>query len=126
MAFLTDQSWRVLKSWYTCEGPEQEFRRCFTDGLNQSLVSSVTQAKNKGEHETLETRDEAQWVTGRRKRRGHLPLFANLHRERERERDVWQQGKGASNVAKVVTRLVVPFKGIELCRPCECSLSPIN
>ena len=85
MAFLTDQSWRVLKSWYTCEGPEQEFRRCFTDGLNQSLVSSVTQAKNKGEHETLETRDEAQWVTGRRKGRGHLPLFANLHRERERE-----------------------------------------
>ena len=92
MAFLTDQSWRVLKSWYTCESPEQEFRRCFTDGLNQSLVSSVTQAKNKGDHETLETGDEAKWITGRRKRRGHLPLFANLHRERERRLATRQGG----------------------------------
>ena len=46
MAFLTDQSWRVLKSWYTGGRTEQGFRRFFADGLNQSLVSSVTQAKD--------------------------------------------------------------------------------
>ena len=44
MAFLTDQSWCVLKSWYAGEGPEQGFRLCFAEGLNQSLVSSVAQA----------------------------------------------------------------------------------
>ena len=44
MAFLLGQSWRVLKSWYTGGGPEQGFRCCFADGLNQSLVSSVAQA----------------------------------------------------------------------------------
>ena len=44
MAFLTGQSWRVLISWYTGEGPEQGFRLCFADGLNLSLVSSVAQA----------------------------------------------------------------------------------
>ena len=43
MAFLTSQSWRVLKSWYTGGGSEQGFRRSFADGLNQSLVSSVAQ-----------------------------------------------------------------------------------
>ena len=37
MAFLTGQSCRVLKSWYTGEGQEQGFWRCFADGLNQSL-----------------------------------------------------------------------------------------
>ena len=36
---------RVLKSWYTGEGPVQGFRRCFAGGLNQSLVSSVARAK---------------------------------------------------------------------------------
>ena len=37
MAFLTGQSWRALKSGYTCGGPEQGFRCCFgDDGLNQS------------------------------------------------------------------------------------------
>ena len=41
MAFLTGQSWRVLKSWCTGGRPEQEFRNCFADGLNQSLVSSA-------------------------------------------------------------------------------------
>ena len=44
MAFLTGQSWRVLKSWYTGGGPEQGFRRCFADRLNQSLVLSAAQA----------------------------------------------------------------------------------
>ena len=44
MAFLTGQSLRVLKSWYTGGGPEQGFRRCFADGLNQSLVLSAAQA----------------------------------------------------------------------------------
>ena len=39
MAFLTGQSWRVLESWYTGGDPEQGFRRCFADGLNQSQPS---------------------------------------------------------------------------------------
>ena len=43
--FLASQSWLVLKSWYTGGGPEQGFRRCFTEGLNHSLVSSLQQAK---------------------------------------------------------------------------------
>ena len=42
VVFLTSQSWRVLKSWYTGR-PEQGFRRCFADGLNQSLASSTAQ-----------------------------------------------------------------------------------
>ena len=29
---------------YTCGGPERGFRRSFADGLNQSLVPSVTPA----------------------------------------------------------------------------------
>ena len=41
--FLKGQSWPVLKSWYTGEGPEKGFSRCFTDRLNQSLVLSVPQ-----------------------------------------------------------------------------------
>ena len=41
MAFLTGQSWRVLESSYTGGGPQQGFRRCFTDGLHQNLVKSV-------------------------------------------------------------------------------------
>ena len=44
VTFLTGQSWRVLKSRYTSGDPEQGFRRCFADELNQSLVSSVAQA----------------------------------------------------------------------------------
>ena len=42
-AFLTRQSWPVLKSWYKGEGPEQGFWHCFTDRRNQSLVLSVPQ-----------------------------------------------------------------------------------
>ena len=34
----------LTKSWYTGGGPEQEFRRCFGDRLNQSLVLSVVQS----------------------------------------------------------------------------------
>ena len=41
MAFLTDQSWHVLKSCYTGGGIEQGFRHCFADRLNQSLILSV-------------------------------------------------------------------------------------
>ena len=41
MAFLTGQPCRVLKSRYTGGGPEQGFWRCFTGGLDKSLVSSV-------------------------------------------------------------------------------------
>ena len=44
MAFLTGQSQRLLKSWYSAWGPEQGFWCCFTEGLNKSLVVSVTQA----------------------------------------------------------------------------------
>ena len=39
--FLTGQSWRVLKSGYTAGSPEEGFRRCFADGVNQSLISSA-------------------------------------------------------------------------------------
>ena len=46
MAFLTSQSWCILKSWYTGvgggrKGQEQGFWHYFEDGLNQSLVLSV-------------------------------------------------------------------------------------
>ena len=34
MAFLTDQSGRVLKFWCTGWGKEQGFQRCFADGVN--------------------------------------------------------------------------------------------
>ena len=39
--FLTGHSWRVRKSGYTAGSPEQGFRRCFADGVNQSLISSA-------------------------------------------------------------------------------------
>ena len=39
MGILTSQSWRVLKSWYTGGNPENEFQRCFAEGLNQKLSS---------------------------------------------------------------------------------------
>ena len=44
MAFLTGQSWRVLKCWYTGGGPEQGFQRCCADRLNKRLISSSAQA----------------------------------------------------------------------------------
>ena len=37
--FLAGQSWHVLKSGYTAGSPEQGFRRCFADRVNQSLIS---------------------------------------------------------------------------------------
>ena len=50
MAFFTDQSWRVLKSWYKAGVPEQGFWCCFANGLNQqSLVSSAVQASERSE-----------------------------------------------------------------------------
>ena len=49
------QSWCVLKSWYTGGGPEQGFRRCFADGLNQSSVLSGAQARSKGVSKRLYT-----------------------------------------------------------------------
>ena len=46
IAFLTGQSWHVLKSQYTGGGSaEQGVWRCFADGLKLSLVLSVTQAR---------------------------------------------------------------------------------
>jgi len=53
--FLTGQSWRVLKSWYTCGGTEQGFRRCFAEGLDESLVPSVAQAKGDRYHVLLKS-----------------------------------------------------------------------
>jgi len=41
MAFLTDQSWRALKSWYSDRGPEQGFQRCLADGPAFSFVSGA-------------------------------------------------------------------------------------
>ena len=47
IAFLAGQSWHVLKSQYTGGGSaEQGVWRCFADGLNLSLVLSVTQARS--------------------------------------------------------------------------------
>ena len=43
--FLTDQLWCIFKFRYTAGDPEQGFRHCFADGINQSLVSSVVQAR---------------------------------------------------------------------------------
>ena len=51
VAFLKDQSWHVLKSWYTSVGPKQGFRRCFADERNQSLVLPVAQAKHRTMHD---------------------------------------------------------------------------
>ena len=86
----------------------------------------MAQDKNRGEYEMLETGDEAQWITKTRKRRGHLPLLAILHRERERETS-GNKARGLVMLhAKVGTRLVAPFKGIQLCSACECLLNPIN
>ena len=46
MAFLTDQLlWCIFEFRYTAGDPEQGFRHCFADGINQSLVSSVAQAR---------------------------------------------------------------------------------
>ena len=36
--FLTGQSLQVLKSWCTCESPEQGFCHYFTDGLYQAFT----------------------------------------------------------------------------------------
>ena len=41
MAFLTDQSWRVLKYGYTAGGPEQGFRRCSVSSVAQATVNTV-------------------------------------------------------------------------------------
>ena len=85
----------------------------------------MAQAKSKGEHETLETGDEAQWIT----ERGEATfLCSQIYIKRERERET-SGGKARGLVmlhAKVGTRLVVPFKGIQLCSACECLLNPIN
>ena len=37
MAFLTGQSWCVLKFWYTAGGPEKGFRRWLADELNPGV-----------------------------------------------------------------------------------------
>ena len=38
-AFLTGQSWCMLKSWDTVGVPEQGFQSCFADGHNRKLSS---------------------------------------------------------------------------------------
>ena len=53
-------------------------------------------------------------------------MLAILHRERERE-TYGNKARGLVMLhAKVGTRLVAPFKGIQLCSACECLLNPIN
>ena len=37
MAFSTGHSWCVLKFWYTCEDPEEGFRRLLADVPNQRV-----------------------------------------------------------------------------------------
>ena len=44
MASLTDQSWRVLKSWYTGGGLKQGFWRCFSDVTNRGLITYAKEA----------------------------------------------------------------------------------
>ena len=47
--FLTGQSWCMLISWYTANGPEQGFRRWLGHmDLTRSLVPSMEKAKRKG------------------------------------------------------------------------------
>ena len=43
-ASLTDQSWHVLKSWYTCGVQNMEFGAIAQTDITNSLVSSVEQA----------------------------------------------------------------------------------
>ena len=58
------------------------------------------------------------------------PSFARNFTSRERERERETYGNKARGLvmlhAKVGTRLVAPFKGIQLCSACECLLNPIN
>ena len=42
MAFLTGQSWHILKTWYKRHGPGHRFWNCFTD-QPRSLGSSMAQ-----------------------------------------------------------------------------------
>ena len=44
MAFLTGQSWRVLKPWYTCGAQNKDFGAISQTGLTRSLVPCVAQA----------------------------------------------------------------------------------
>ena len=46
MVFLTGQSWRELKSWYTGGDPDQGFWRCFADRHNQSLLSFLARIRS--------------------------------------------------------------------------------
>ena len=39
VAFLTGKPWCLPKPWYTGGSPEQGFRSCFANGLNQKLSS---------------------------------------------------------------------------------------
>ena len=56
------------------------------------------------------------------------PSFARNFTSRERERETYgNKARGLVMLhAKVGTRLVAPFKGIQLCSACECLLNPIN
>ena len=56
--FLTGQSWRVLKSGYTAGSPEQGFRRCFADGVNQSLISSARRLVSQRSRERIPYKPE--------------------------------------------------------------------
>ena len=64
-ALLTGQSWRVLKSGYTAGSPEQWFRRCFADGVNQSLISCARRLINPG---------QVDFLAGQVTFKAHLPI----------------------------------------------------
>ena len=51
MAFSTDQSLRILKSWFTDGGLKQGFRCCFADRLNQNSGNPTTVTLSPGPFE---------------------------------------------------------------------------
>ena len=67
MAFLTGQSWCILKSWYIGGSPDQGLWRCFADGLIQSLLSFLARVRSETAFRLLIT---LRWL--------HYKLFSPL------------------------------------------------
>ena len=65
ISFQSD--WQINNGFFnrpnpgTQRGPEQRFRRCFANGLNQSLVSSVAQVIKKGDDHELNDTGARKW-----------------------------------------------------------------
>ena len=69
------------------------------------VTSFFTQRRARNSSDTRVTGDQAQWITERREKRGERPsrpfstsppskfLYAQILIERERERDIWVQGR---------------------------------